>query len=353
MMHLPRRSVLAIAIALCSVWVSSSLAAALTPVPPSNPVADGFRARSVAFFDADHGIVTGTIVCHACAKRRTAAISTTADGGRTWSAPVTFGPAVAGEATVVLGGVDAWALIGQRLAHSGDGGTTWIDPPEYSASRIELRRRDVRVGDPPVPRFDERRLDIGRRGHVDAGSGSVPARSEGPAVRHPRDHPRRLTVCGGNPAAGSLLQAVWRTTDGGTSWTRRIARGRTRAGRIPLPRGRSRMALALQLRRSLPHDRRRSHMARPRSGRERLRRRRVVRLRHHRLLHAATGQRVVTPAVQHRRRSELVRRRAVPRHVAEGMSSSRRATTRRSISSRIGLTSSTLFPAGSGSSQSR
>ena len=81
-MHLPRRSTLATLIVLCLVGVPGPFAMARTPVAASNPVADGFRPLSTAFFDMDHGVVAGSIVCPTCAKRRTAAISTTADGGR-------------------------------------------------------------------------------------------------------------------------------------------------------------------------------------------------------------------------------------------------------------------------------
>ncbi len=219
-MHLPRRSVLVTTIALCLVAMGGSLAAARIPAPPSNPVADGFRARSVAFFDADHGIVTGTIVCHTCAKRRTAAISTTADGGHTWSAPVTFGPAVASGATVVLGGTDAWALVGKRLTHSGDGGTTWSILPRSGVSDPSFA--DAMSG------WAIRRTAASTAVVATSDGGATWTASPAPCRRGaktPLFVTRATTddgwvVCGGNPGAGSLLQVVWRTTDGGTTWTR-------------------------------------------------------------------------------------------------------------------------------------
>lgn len=217
-MQLLRRSLLATTLALFVAGSSGSVAAARAPA--SNPVAAGFRARSVAFFDADRGVVTGTIVCQACAKRRTAAISTTTDGGRTWNAPTTFGPAVASGATVVLGGVDAWALIGRRLAHSGDGGTTWSVLPRSGVSDPSFA--DATSG------WAIRRT---------AASTNVVATSDGGATWTAMSAPCRRgakvplfvtrattddgwVVCGGSPGAGSVLQVVWRTTDGGTSWTR-------------------------------------------------------------------------------------------------------------------------------------
>ena len=220
MMHLPRRSALATTIAMCLVGMSASLATARTPAPTSNPVADGFRARSVAFFDADRGIVAGTIACHACAKRRTAAISTTADGGHTWNAPVTFGPSVASGATVVPGGVDAWASIGRRLAHSGDGGATWTILPRSHVSDPSFA--DAMSG------WAIRRTAASTSLVATSDGGSTWAAVPAPCRRGAKVplFVSRATiddgwvVCGGNPGAGSLLQVVWRTTDGGTSWTR-------------------------------------------------------------------------------------------------------------------------------------
>ncbi|MGH2596976.1 MAG: hypothetical protein ACRDH7_13570, partial [Actinomycetota bacterium] len=133
-MHLPRRSLLITAIALCLVVSFVPLASARTPDAIANPVTSGLQPRSLAFFDADHGIVAGTIVCPTCTKHRTAAISTTADGGFTWSSPTTFGPPAASGVTVAPGGSDAWALVGRRLEHSGDGGTTWSILPKAGVS---------------------------------------------------------------------------------------------------------------------------------------------------------------------------------------------------------------------------
>ena len=219
-MHLPRRSLLATAIALCLVGSLGSLAVARTPDAPPNPVTNGFQPSSLAFFDADHGIVAGTIVCPTCTKHRTAAISTTADGGHTWSSPTTFGPAAASGVTVVPGGLDAWALVGTRLEHSGDGGTTWSILP------------DAGVSDPSFATATDgwaiRRTAVSSR---------VVATSDGGATWDAAPQPCRHTaidaifvtrtsvddgwvVCGGSAGAGSIVQVVWRTTDGGTTWTR-------------------------------------------------------------------------------------------------------------------------------------
>jgi photosystem II stability/assembly factor-like uncharacterized protein len=221
-MNRSRRALLTTAIAASLVWSLGPLAVARAPGTPSNPVAPGFQPRSLAFFDADHGIVAGAIVCPTCTKRRTAAISSTADGGHTWSPPTTFGPATASGVTVVPGGLDAWALVGTRLEHSGDGGTTWSILPNASVSDPSfatalsgwaIRRSTVSLS--VVSTSD---------GGVTWSAGPDPCRN---AARDAVFVSRTSmddgwVVCGGGAAAGSRIQVVWRTTDGGTTWTRKF-----------------------------------------------------------------------------------------------------------------------------------
>jgi photosystem II stability/assembly factor-like uncharacterized protein len=183
-------------------------------------VANGFRPLSTAFFDADHGLAAGTIVCPTCAKRRTAAISTTADGGQTWSTPTTFHAALARSVTVVPGGVDAWALVGTRLQHSDDGGTTWsilpragVSDPTFGTAMDGWAIRRATVFSRVVVTSD---------GGVTWSAGPAPCR---PGARAAIFVTRTSiddgwVVCGGDAAAGSLRQVVWRTTDGGATWTR-------------------------------------------------------------------------------------------------------------------------------------
>ena len=219
-MHLPRRSLLTTAIALGLIGSLGSIALARTPDTVPGPVAKGFQPSSLAFFDADHGIVAGTIVCPTCAKHRTSAISTTADGGHTWSSPTTFGPASASGVTVVPGGLDAWALVGRRLEHSGDRGMTWsilpgagVSDPSFASStdgwaiqRTTVSSRVVATSDggatwdaaPQPCRHAARDAIFVNRTSVDDG----------------------WAVCGGDAAAGSRIQVVWKTTDGGVTWTR-------------------------------------------------------------------------------------------------------------------------------------
>ena len=219
-MHLARRSVLATAVALCLVGSLVSLATARTTTAPSNPVGEGFQPRSLAYFDADHGIVAGTIVCPTCAKHRTAAISTTADGGTTWTTPTTFHAAVANAVTVVSGGTDAWALVGKRLRHSPDRGTTWsilpkanVWGPSFATSTDGWAIRRTAVSTAVVATTD---------GGVTWSAGPTPCHH---AARFARFVSRSTiddgwVVCGGGAAAGSSVQVVWKSTDGGVAWTR-------------------------------------------------------------------------------------------------------------------------------------
>lgn len=219
-MHVPRRSLLMTTVALYLVGSLGSLAIARSPDMAPNPVTNGFQPRSLAFFDSDHGIVAGTIVCPTCTKRRTAAISTTADGGLTWSAPTTFGSAAASGVTVVPGGLDAWALVGDRLEHSGDGGTTWsilpkggVSDPSFATAISGWAIMRKAMSSVVVATSD---------GGATWKAGPTPchrgARTALFVTRATTDD--GWVVCGGNAAAGSLRQVVWKTTDGGTTWTR-------------------------------------------------------------------------------------------------------------------------------------
>ncbi len=211
---------LATAVALCLVGSLVSFATARTTTAPSNPVADGFQPRSLAFFDADHGIVAGTIVCATCAKHRTAAISTTADGGHTWTSPTTFSSAAASGVTVVPGGVDAWALAGTRLQHTGDRGTTWsvlpkagVSGPSFATSTDGWAIRRTTVSTDVVATTD---------GGATWSAGPTPCHH---AARFALFVTRTTiddgwVVCGGGAAAGSSVQVVWKTTDAGATWTR-------------------------------------------------------------------------------------------------------------------------------------
>lgn len=219
-MHLPRRCVLTTAIGLCLVGMLGPIALAQSPAPVTNPVADGFQPRAVAFFDAGHGIIAGSIVCPTCAKHRTAAVSTTADGGHTWGTPVTFHAGVASGVTVVPGGTDAWAQVGTRIQHSGDGGTTWSLLPGTDVTGVSFATATHGWAIRRTNAVTE--IVASADGGNAWSAGPTPCR---PGAATPIFVTRTTTehgwaVCGGDAAAGSLRQVVWKTVDGGATWTR-------------------------------------------------------------------------------------------------------------------------------------
>ena len=219
--HVPRRSVLAPRSRYG--WSERSAHSRSRGPQPSRlrtrwrPGSSRPRWRSSTRITASWG---APIVCPTCIKHRTGAISTTADGGHTWSAPTTFLSAAATGLTVVPGGLDAWALVGTRLEHSSDGGATWsfrsnvgVTDPSFATATTGWAIRRTTVASTVVESLD--------------GGATWNA---GPAPCHPgaRDalFVTRTTindgwvVCGGQGAAGSLRQVVWKTTDGGMTWTR-------------------------------------------------------------------------------------------------------------------------------------
>lgn len=226
-MHLSRRSVSVLAIALTFVGVSASavVRGEAFPAIAPNPVVSGFEPRSVVFTGSDRGAVAGTIVCRSCTRRRTAAIASTADGGATWSSPITFGSRVATDLVAARGTDEMWASVGRRLAHSSDGGTTWSLLPRSSVVYPSFATADEGWGIRPRWNREPAVMETSDGG-TSWQRGPNPCR---PGARSPirvdrvtADH--GWVVCGGQGAAGSLVQVVWETTDGGATWTRRSHR---------------------------------------------------------------------------------------------------------------------------------
>ena len=190
------------------------------PRSVTNPVADGFQPRAVAFFDAGHGIIAGSIVCPTCAKHRTAAVSTTADGGHTWGTPVTFH---ARRRERGHGGARRHGCVG---AGGHEDPAQWrrrddvVAASRHRRDRRELRHRDARLGDPSDERVTDNRGVGGRRQRVERGSHAVPAGCGDPVFVTRTTTEHGWAVCGGDAAAGSLRQVVWKTVDGGATWTR-------------------------------------------------------------------------------------------------------------------------------------
>jgi photosystem II stability/assembly factor-like uncharacterized protein len=180
------------------------------PVPESRS-----RPSSVAFWDRERGLL-GSGHCWDCPG---GTISTTDDGGRTWTvrektiAPVTW--------VTTLGARTAWALAGHVLLHSADGGRSWqamskapllsvaftsesegwgvIESRESTFASVLVRTRDGgrdwKKAASPCPRVV---------GGVMGVSFPTPARG--------------WLLCVGEPGAGQQEKAVFATRDGGETW---------------------------------------------------------------------------------------------------------------------------------------
>ena len=249
-----------------------------------------------------------------CIKHRTGAISATADGGHTWSAPTTFLSSAATGLTVVPGGLDAWALVGTRLEHSSDGGATWSFRSNVGVTDPSFATATTGSGVPTDHRGIDRRRVVGWRRHMERGPRSLPPGCAGRSLRDAHHDQRRLGRlrrpgrC--RVVAPGRLEDDRRRHDVDAGLPRRG----TECCGVSLPRRRFRMALALQLRRHLPLHRRRHNLARPgrRDGRQRPRRGRLVHLRHGWVRTRAAGQRLETAGHELRRRCHLVRRSPFP-----------------------------------------
>lgn len=229
-----RRLLLLLPIALVLLGSTLGPSAARVSAGPTapNPVDPGFLPRSIAFVDANRGVVAGTIVCRTCARTRTAAIAVTADGGRTWGAPITFARAAATDLTWATGTTNVWTTIGSagggirsRLATSSDGGATWSLLPSTGIWNASFATADLGWALTNGPGGT---LGVARTsdGGMSWDRLRKPCRGRAPSAssvsRTTADH--GWVVCIGEGAAGSALQAIWETADGGSTWQRRSRR---------------------------------------------------------------------------------------------------------------------------------
>jgi photosystem II stability/assembly factor-like uncharacterized protein len=200
---------------------------------PTNPVTPGFVPRTVAFLDADHGVIGGKITCQSrCRERDNGILAVTDDGGRRWRvtkqlmAPITH-------LTIVPGTRTFWATAsrcdyfldgcGRRLLRSPDGGRTWaIEPstllnPGFASASVGFSATgNVRDG------FDHGPIAFTRDG------GTTWSRRPGPcngwqnmpvAFSFPSASTGWLLCGSREPGAGFFqFKAVYRTVDAGDSW---------------------------------------------------------------------------------------------------------------------------------------
>ncbi|MBI3647514.1 MAG: hypothetical protein HY240_01945 [Actinobacteria bacterium] len=209
-----------------------------------------FQPVALAFWNADHGLVTGLMTCRGCERRSVGMVLTTRDGGKTWRV-VFRGGTSAGDVTT-LGPGEALARVGRRLLRASAGGRVW-----HALGRSK-------IGDPSFvdplrgwavrPSSLSGRLvattDGGRTWRIQHEPCGPLAHFWGPdgwertSVDYVTDvwfvtPERGWVLCGGDGAAGSAPVAVFETTDGGRTWAKREAAWDAEPGGLQfLPDGR-------------------------------------------------------------------------------------------------------------------
>jgi photosystem II stability/assembly factor-like uncharacterized protein len=193
-----------------------------------------FQVQDIAFWDADHGLVTGRTICRSCTRHRTGVVMVTRDGGATWRVVVSLGgiatdvvPTATGSALVRVGdhllllsrGGKIWTSLGRSRVHD----LSFVDP---------LTGWGVRGSSLPGRLVET--TDGGRSWRSMQQPCHTLANFSGPNG-HRRTPVRCLTdiwlasadrgwaLCGGDGAMGSAPVAVFATTDGGDTWQRREA----------------------------------------------------------------------------------------------------------------------------------
>jgi hypothetical protein len=203
------------------------------PIPPTEAVGSitaqpwegSFVPAAAAFSDLDHGILVGATGNGAGA----GVVATTSDGGRTWSAHLLDSPPLIGVTTrgsAVLASVacrvDAPSACQEALIRSEDGGSTWTASKEVGLDRPELTAGNLAwaIYNPTM-----------------SYSGFASSRDGGATwTRYPKPCPRGFPIfepsgisfptategwlaCDGGGAGGSSAKALYRTTNGGRTWT--------------------------------------------------------------------------------------------------------------------------------------
>jgi hypothetical protein len=99
-------------------------------VDPNNPVKPGFWPASVAFWDAENGLLAGRLYLDEGRSRSDGAVAMTHDGGTSWRLAYRTNSQVDGLA--VVGERTAFATLGYgntKIITTGDSGRTWKDWP--------------------------------------------------------------------------------------------------------------------------------------------------------------------------------------------------------------------------------
>jgi photosystem II stability/assembly factor-like uncharacterized protein len=201
---------------------------------PKNPVVPGFVPRTVLFLDDEHGVIGGRIECpKRCEGNHDGILAVTGDAGSTWrltertDTPITNLASVPATGTVFATSSQCayfFSGCGRSLLRSSDGGASWVSRaswvvnPSFATPTLGFGSgTDVRDGLHPQTSAITR--DGGRTWKTQLGpchgeqnmtvGFSFPSSELGWAA------------CASSEAGAGFFQfkAVYRTTDGGATWT--------------------------------------------------------------------------------------------------------------------------------------
>ncbi len=190
---------------------------------------DNFQPTAIAFWDANHGLVAGTA---GFASRYLGIVAVTGDGGQSWQVVRQGG---AGFLDVAAAGTrTAWAVKSSLCAYEAypdctldvlytdDGGNTWQDLQQKLAS-VSFAGNDQGWGLPPQPAepgsgnviFTTK--DSGH--HWDTISSPCTGSTGQVAAISLANDQDGYVACAGEPGAGQQMKSIFRTRDGGKTWT--------------------------------------------------------------------------------------------------------------------------------------
>ncbi len=192
--------------------------------PAPNVIAPGFQPVSIGFWNDQQGVMVGTVHCPGCEGSTPGGlIATTDDGGHSWQRVRTALPP-AGRVSVVAGGL-GYMTAGPDLLFTQDYGATWarvtsrsvIDPSFSSSSDGWATAPDNQTSLPLHPATLLRTIDGGHSWSTVLG----PCPRLAPSIVGVSFPTPAIgwVLCEGEGGVGSMWKGVYRTDDGGQTWS--------------------------------------------------------------------------------------------------------------------------------------